>query len=124
VGYSVWVPRRHGVAMIPPAPDDGQAVMFTLETRPFGGPQRQGDVLANHNPIVTDLMMSKWWERVLPCADASKAKPEDLTRDSQHVWQGRVHSFNAAYADGHVERLRADEVRPRFMSAGGNWAWR
>ena len=124
IGYAVWVPRRHGVAVIPPAPDDGQSIMYTLETTAFCGPQRQGDGVANHNPVVTDLLMSKWWERVLPCADASKAKTEDLTPESQHVYRDKVHSFNAGFADGHVERMRPDEVRPRFMSAGSNWVWR
>jgi len=99
-------------------------MMFTLETSPFCGPWRQGDTVANQNPIVTDLIMSNFWERVLPCANASKVKGEDLTRDSQHVLRQKVHSFNAAYADGHVDRLRPDEVRPRFMSAGSNWNWR
>jgi prepilin-type processing-associated H-X9-DG protein len=98
--------------------------VFTLETSPFCGPCRQGDSVAPHNPIITDLVMSNFWERVLPCKDASEVKTHDLTRDSQHIRQQRVHSFNAAYLDGHVERLRPDEVRPRFQSAAGNWLWR
>ena len=124
IGYALWVPRRHVGVTIPPSPDDGQVAVYTLETTPFCGPTRQGDAFAPHHPILTDLMMSNFWERILPCKNASEIKTQDLTRDAQHIWNQRVHSFNAAYLDGHVERLRADEVRPRFQSAAGNWAYR
>jgi prepilin-type N-terminal cleavage/methylation domain-containing protein/prepilin-type processing-associated H-X9-DG protein len=137
IGYALWVPRVHGGAMIPPLPGDPTAVVFTpielnrakaegiaLEKEPACGPQRQGDVYANRNPILTDVIFSQFWDAdLLACVDASKVAVQNLTNDSQHVYNNRVHSINAAFADGHVVRLRPDEIRPRFLSRGGNWNW-
>lgn len=137
LGYSVWVPRVQGGAMIPPLPDDPTALVFTpievnrakaegipLEKDPACGPQRQGDAYANRNPILTDVIYSQPWDAdVLACVDASKVAVQNLTNASQHVYNNRVHSVNAAWADGHVSRLRPDQVRPRFLSRGMNWNW-
>ena len=137
IGYALWVPRLNGGAMIPPLPGDPTAVIFTpielnrakaegiaLEKEPTCGPQRQGDAFANRNPVLTDLLFSQFWDAdLLACTDASKVAVQNLTNDSQHVYYNRVHSINAAFADGHVARLRPDEIRPRFLSRGGNWNW-
>ena len=137
LGYAVWIPRVQGGAMIPPLPGDPTAVVFTPievnrakvegvapEKEPACGPQRQGDEYANRNPILTDVIFSQWWDaEVLACVDASKVAVQNLANDSQHVYNNRVHSINAAWADGHVTRLRPDEVRPRFLSRGMNWNW-
>ena len=137
LGYSLWIPRVQGGTMIPPLPGDPAAIVFTpieinlakeqgitLEKEPACGPQRQGDVYANRNPILTDVIFSQSYNAdLLACVDASKVYVGDLWPDSQHIVNGRVHSINAAFADGHVTRLRPDEIRPRFLSRGGNWNW-
>lgn len=137
LGYAVWIPRAQGGAVIPPLPGDPAAIVFTPieqnlareqgkppEKDPACGPARQGDAYANRNPILTDVIFSQPYEAdLLACTDASTVAVGNLWPGAQHVVNSRVHSFNAAFADGHVARRRPDEVRPRFLSRGSNWNW-
>ena len=120
IGYQLWVPHKNGNAMLPPEP--GDAGFKTLDSESFRGPVKLGDRSAK-NPIITDLVISEAGAN--PTFNSNAARDESLKFHpySRHRYKGLlVDSFNSAFADGHVERLHGDEIRPRYL--GNYWNWR
>jgi prepilin-type processing-associated H-X9-DG protein len=77
--------------------------------------------LANLNPIIVDHVGTGG----NPPADADlsvSGDPYGLATISSHQLNKRLFSVNAAYADGHVEVIPGNAVRPRFK--GNWWNWR
>jgi prepilin-type processing-associated H-X9-DG protein len=123
VGYCFWIPFRTTNGWLPPNPGDGQGYTI-IGDDPLAGPSRQGDALANRNPIITDIVFTF----------AGAGTPNlnsDLSREdlgiyeySQHLKNGRLESINVGWFDGHIERVFAKDVHPRFLSHNNYWDWR
>jgi prepilin-type processing-associated H-X9-DG protein len=126
VGYCVWVPRKNGaVAIVPPDPG---APPFgypgPADPRPFRGPIRVGEKLANYNPILTDIAA------YTGATSPSTSDTLDMTKFHaalnwyavNHFWRSRPDAINAAFADGHVERVPTKAMRARYY--GNYWIWR
>jgi prepilin-type N-terminal cleavage/methylation domain-containing protein/prepilin-type processing-associated H-X9-DG protein len=142
IGYSCWIPRpiRWGNppsvfiqdSPLPPL-FGGQGTYFLyptpLDSTTIAGPQLITDSDSKDNPILTDIVVSTG------AAPSSMAHASDVnnsytfssaTLSSQHQWHARMDNINAAYADGHVDTIRADAVKPRYgsNSVPPQWFWR
>ena len=123
-GYFYWIPRRGGGVMLPPSPGDGSGLQLLVQEE-IKGPSRQGDPMANRNPIMSDVVLTDGSFPVTTTTDLSRMSVrQGLYPYSMHMYKGFVESINAAYADGHVERLGAYAVKPRFRSPNNYWNWR
>jgi prepilin-type processing-associated H-X9-DG protein len=61
----------------------------------------------------------------LPAAGSSINGPNvQLWTSQSHMFKGRVDVTNQAFADGHVEQVRADALRWRYYSNYGWYEWR
>ena len=125
IGHALWTPRNCGYYLIPP--DPGQAGFLyptNFETQSFRGPAQLGERGAAANPILTDRMAI--FSGPVPAAsdniEMDKFRPMMVSGNINHVWKNRPDSINAAFADGHVERIAAKQVRCRYR--GNYWIWR
>jgi prepilin-type N-terminal cleavage/methylation domain-containing protein/prepilin-type processing-associated H-X9-DG protein len=121
IGYQLWVPRLNGTVMLPPQPGDPG---FTfLDPLPFRGPVRLGELGANERPILTDLVISEVGGNPTVNSNAATDVTLRFHAWSRHRYRGLVvDSFNAGYADGHVERLDGSQIKARYV--GNYWNWR
>jgi len=125
LNYNVWIPRKNGPDMLPPAPNySGAKYTIMNPTGPkFAGPASMGDVAAMENPIFSDFVGSD--PNITPPADADPSQPGNaygITEFSNHRNGERLESINLAFADGHVEFKMGRAVRPVFK--GNRWNWK
>jgi prepilin-type processing-associated H-X9-DG protein len=125
IGYMVWIPRLNGSALVPPvktgdAGYSATAYPLPLVPGPIAGPRRLADPMASTVPIFTDVAVTA--ATVTPPSDARINSAYPLDGNSGHRWRGRVENSNQAFADGHVESVNGDELRPRYN--GNVWNWR
>jgi prepilin-type N-terminal cleavage/methylation domain-containing protein/prepilin-type processing-associated H-X9-DG protein len=125
IGYALWTPRNCGYYLIPPDPGQpGFLYPTNFETQSFRGPAQLGERNASVNPILTDRMAI--FGGPAPAAsdniEMEKFRPLMVSGNINHVWKNRPDSINAAFADGHVERIAAKQVRCRYQ--GNYWIWR
>lgn len=127
ISYNVWVPRKNGTDIVPPDPGS-PAFQFpngvNATTEPFRGPSRISDKIAARNPILTDRVGTVKTGPVPNATDtlATYKGPAPDPFSTNHLRGSTVQSINVAYADGHVERIGRDAIRPRFL--GNWWNWR
>jgi prepilin-type processing-associated H-X9-DG protein len=124
-GYFYWIPRRLGAFVLPPSPGDGSGLQL-LVPEEVRGPTKQGDPLANRNPIMSDVVLTEGGFPVNATTDLSRmTTTQGLYPYSMHIYRrGAVESINVAWADGHVDRIPAGSVKPRFLSPNNYWNWR
>jgi prepilin-type processing-associated H-X9-DG protein len=126
----LWIPRANGIAA-PPVPVPmtppiryGDAPYSYPSPPPSGaiaGPTRLGDALAAKVPIITDSVATE--ASPAPPAGARVNGGFPLVPSTQHLWHGKVDQCNQGYADGHVDVVPADFLKPQYLS-GGLWNWR
>jgi prepilin-type N-terminal cleavage/methylation domain-containing protein/prepilin-type processing-associated H-X9-DG protein len=123
IGYSYWVPRKNNNGFTPPDPGAPGNSYQIKDKDVFRGPISIGDRYANFNPVLTDTVLT----------DPNSSPDADLSRDalamrSPEAWTphrgkaGVLLAINAAWADGHVTRIQATEVKARYK--GNWWNWR
>jgi prepilin-type N-terminal cleavage/methylation domain-containing protein/prepilin-type processing-associated H-X9-DG protein len=125
IGYALWTPRNCGYYLIPPDPGQpGFSFPISIEPQSFRGPAQLGDKYATGNPILTDRVALLGGPTPLSSDNPDMDKFTSLIASSNinHVWRNRVDSINAAYADGHVERILPKQLRCRYQ--GNYWIWR
>lgn len=132
LGYNVWIPRRNGAHYFIP--------QEVAATGPYAGETVRGpvgllDPQASKTPILTDFVGT--WHPLsqdfgqpgdpdFPRINLSETA--DQTRWlNNHVYRnGLLENVNEAWADGHVERVPAENVYPRYRhtgSANQSWMW-
>jgi prepilin-type N-terminal cleavage/methylation domain-containing protein/prepilin-type processing-associated H-X9-DG protein len=136
ISYGIWVPHIcDGNATTPPGllfppappyPTSGSNVIVLDKPNPFTGPTHMGDKINGYNvsinnPIITDPVYL-WTSGI---NGVSNPLTVNFTRLEERFYQadygghfrnGKLDSINVAYADGHVERRRNDEVKIRYRS--------
>lgn len=126
VNYNVWIPRKNGNDIIPPAPTYTGSRFAIVTPRPadaFAGPANMGDARGINNPIISDIVGTAGG--ITPPADAdltTSGDPYGVSAVTNHRNNDKVHSINLGFADGHVETKRGNEIRPYFR--GNWWNWR
>jgi hypothetical protein len=124
IGYMVWVPRIDTVLIPPLKVGDNPATLTyppSAAPGPIAGPQRLGDSAVNATPILTDVVGT---QSNLPHTANSHINDGFLfAQTNSHVWHGRLDQANQAFADGRVEVVAADAIRPRYRKSG-DWNWR
>lgn len=126
IGYMVWIPRLNGNHMLPPLkPGDFAGERYTYPNPtspvPFVGPDKFGDSAAVSRPIFTDVVGSPLIDDPLPANARPDAPGDPYHIVYNHLWNGHFEPINQAYADGHVEAVYADAIRPRFACLYWNW---
>jgi prepilin-type processing-associated H-X9-DG protein len=83
-----------------------------------------GEHIGVANPILTDRVAVLGGPTPLASdsADMDKYRSLFVSGNLNHVWRNRPDSINAAFADGHVERITPKEMRCRYQ--GNYWIWR
>jgi prepilin-type N-terminal cleavage/methylation domain-containing protein/prepilin-type processing-associated H-X9-DG protein len=125
IGYSLWTPRNCGYYLIPPEPGQpGFQYPLGIDPVTFRGPVQMGDKVAIANPILTDRVAILGGPMPLASdsADMDKYRSVMVSGNLNHVWRNRPDSINAAFADGHVERITPKQMRCRYQ--GNYWIWR
>ncbi len=121
IGYEFWIPRKNGGLTVPPEPGDPGFLYADLNS--FRGPIRMGEPQVNSAPFITDFVDTGGASVPPPGTDLSRDVFPTFDYNACHQREpGRIESANQAYADGHVERVRARDLRPRYF--GNFWNWR
>lgn len=121
VGYEVWIPRLNGGVTVPPEPGDPGFIY--ADNNSFRGPIRMGEPQVNSAPFITDFVDTQGATIPPPGTDLSREMYIGFDSNACHQRDpGLIESANEAYADGHVERVRGGDLRPRYF--GNIWNWR
>lgn len=115
IGFSVWVPHKCTGQMVPPQPGGALTV---VGAEPIEGPIKLGEKISNINPTLTDPLYI-YPERVSdPAAFNFTTAPQSWywPEFGGHFYKGRLDAANIGYADGHVDRVRPDDIRMRYRS--------
>jgi len=130
IDYNIWIPRKNASSDIPPpvVGPTGYSFPTPKPTQPIAGPRHLGDATAGaDNPIITDRIGTgtAGSPNPVPPADANvgvDGHGYNLNSFSNHRQGQRVIDMNAGFADGHVELINGQLVRPRYY--GNRWNWR
>jgi prepilin-type N-terminal cleavage/methylation domain-containing protein/prepilin-type processing-associated H-X9-DG protein len=126
IEYSIWIPRRNGADVIPPAQNYGGSrfvIVSPRPTSPFAGPASVSDTARAGNPVITDIVGSGNWVTPPANADASlPGNPYQFAENSNHMDGDHLRGANCGFMDGHVEFHNGNEVHPYYM--GNWWNWR
>lgn len=123
-GYAIWVPRSINTTMVPPAAS-GSGLTLYDPTEPAGSAKRYGEKNAVSTPIVSDLVLTLKVKPYPGPNDISRDATLGIFRNSTHFRGGVIESMHNAYGDGHVERIRGRQIKPRYQGLANNyWNWR
>jgi prepilin-type N-terminal cleavage/methylation domain-containing protein/prepilin-type processing-associated H-X9-DG protein len=120
IGYSYWVPRVNHSQQIPPDPPSGYYQVY--DTVIFRGPRQMSDRFGVFNPILTDSVITD--PNANPNTDLSKVSIVLVTGDAwtpHRRRDGTLAALNAAWADGHVERVEGFAAKARYKGNYLNW---
>jgi len=76
IQYNIWIPRKNGADIIPPAPNYSGTrflIMQPTPASPFAGPANAFDTTVAGNPIITDIVGTKG--AITPPANADASAP-------------------------------------------------
>ena len=111
--YNYWVPRIASSSgmEIPPPPF---TVTFTVfDATDFRGPRKTTDAIAKKNPVITDAAAAP--KAFLPPNKLGDCKNVNVSNSlGSHYWGGYLEMTNQAFADTHVEKVKADDMKPRY----------
>lgn len=123
IGYSYWVPRMvtcYGVE-IPPV--ELTPAFTVLDDSDYRGPRKITDNNARKNPVITDTITVP--QDFLPPKKLSSCERDDLPTSMQsHYWRNKYEMTNNGFVDGHVEKVQADDILPRYGYGTGYYIWR
>jgi prepilin-type N-terminal cleavage/methylation domain-containing protein/prepilin-type processing-associated H-X9-DG protein len=104
IRHTWWIPRQQGMASNPLwqlwFPSDPEP---TLAKPKKCAPYRDSDPTRSVYPIMTDF-----------CRSPIGATDVSQINYGGHAYQGVIESISVLWADGHVETVKRDEMRPRF----------
>ena len=124
VGYAIWVPRSINNTIVPPAASGSGLTLYDATEVAFG-PKRTGEKIAVSTPIVSDLVLTLKVNPHPGPNDISRDASLGIFRNSTHFRGGLIESMHTAYGDGHVERIRGRQIKPRYQGLANNyWNWR
>jgi prepilin-type N-terminal cleavage/methylation domain-containing protein len=124
VGYAIWVPRSIYNTVVPPAANGSGLTLYDL-TDPAGAAKRYGEKIAVNTPNVSDLVLTLKVKPYPGPNDISRDASLGIFRNSTHFRGGVIESMHTAYGDGHVERIRGRQIKPRYQGLANNyWNWR
>ena len=115
IGYAMWIPHICTGVLVPPKPGAGLTIVGAA---PIEGPVKVGDKIANVNPVIADPLYIYPQHVSDPLTfDFARAPQQWYWADyGGHFRNGRLDSLNVGWADGHVERVGATDVRCRYQS--------
>ncbi|MBN1982360.1 MAG: hypothetical protein JW795_12570 [Chitinivibrionales bacterium] len=122
ISYDYWVPRMvivYGVE-IPLKESIGSLVV--IDNSDYQGPRKTTDQSGRYNPVIPDNMGAP--EDFLPPEKLGHYRNPDIQNTLQsHHWRGRLDMTNQGFVDGHVEKVKADIMTPRY-GYGNGYIWR
>jgi prepilin-type N-terminal cleavage/methylation domain-containing protein/prepilin-type processing-associated H-X9-DG protein len=120
IGYSYWAPHINHGNQIPPDPPSGYYQVY--DTVIFRGPRQTSDRYATFNPILTDSVITD--PNASPTVNVGT---NSVVLNTNDAWtphrrrNGTLAALNAAWCDGHVERIDGSEARARYKGNYLNW---
>jgi prepilin-type processing-associated H-X9-DG protein len=106
---------------IPPRTTIAQFVV--VDDTDFRGPRKTIDIIGRKNPIITDTTGAP--DTFLPPQKLGQYKYSNLPNTTySHYWRNYIEMTNQGFVDGHVEKVKADDMKPRYGYGNGNYIWR
>ena len=121
IGYSYWVPQIDlAFGEVPPKESTGSFVVYNNSN--CQGPRKTTDKRGIKNPIITDNARAS--QDFLPPQKLGQFRsPRFWHSLYSHYWGERYEMTNQGFVDGHVEKVKADDMTPRYHF-GGDYIWR
>ena len=122
ISYDYWVPRMVTVYGVEIPPKESVGPLVVIDNSDYQGPRKTTDPSGRKNPVVTDNIGVP--EDFLPPEKLGQYRNPDLQNTlSSHHWRGRYEMTNQGFVDGHVEKVKADTMTPRY-GYGNGYIWR
>jgi prepilin-type processing-associated H-X9-DG protein len=132
ISYSVWVPHKSAGILVPPVyysfpPPPGTVspalILVPSVEPPIHAPIKLGEKFTAANPLLTDSVyvnLAVGWPDPKNVDFSTVSQKNYQTDYGGHYSKGVLHSINACFVDGHVDRILASAVKARYGSAN---AW-
>ena len=122
ISYDYWVPRLVTVYGVEIPPKESIGSLVVIDNSDYQGPRKTTDPSGRKNPVITDNIGVP--ENFLPPEKLGQYRNPDLQNTlSSHHWRGRYEMTNQGFVDGHVEKVKADTMTPRY-GYGNGYIWR